>query len=131
MYWTRASAPAKAGRVFAAYVTVTIVTILANGYATAADLTRARFVLDTMAEVGVPRSWLPPLAVLKGAAAVGLVLGLLGVRPLGIAAAIGLVLFFTGALATHVRSRVFHNIAIPATFFTLAAASAALALATR
>jgi DoxX-like family len=117
--------------VFAAYVTVTIVTILANGYATAADLTHARFVLATMTEVGVPRSWLPPLAVLKGAGAVGLVLGLLGVRPLGVAAAIGLVMFFTGALATHVRSRVFHNIAVPAAFFALAAASAALALATR
>jgi DoxX-like family len=51
------------------------------------------------------------------------------VRPLGVAAAIGLVLFFTGALATHVRTRVFRNIAVPGTFFALAAASAALALA--
>jgi Na+-translocating ferredoxin:NAD+ oxidoreductase RnfE subunit len=52
-------------------------------------------------------------------------------RPLGIAAAIGLVLFFTGALVTHVRTRVFHNIAVPAAFFALAAASAALAIAIR
>ncbi len=52
-------------------------------------------------------------------------------RPLGIAAAIGLVLFFAGALVTHVRARVFHNIAAPATFFALAAASAALAVAVR
>ena len=116
---------------FAAYVTVTIVTLLASAYASAADLMQARFVLATMDEVRVPRSWLPPLAVLKGAGAIGLLLGLLGVRPLGIAAAIGLVLFFTGAVVTHVRTRVFHNIAVPAAFFALAAASAALAIAIR
>ena len=59
----------------------------------------------------------------------GLLLGLLGLRPLGIAAAAGLVLFFTGALATHVRARVFYNIAVPGAFFALAVASAALAIA--
>ncbi len=114
---------------FAAYLIITVATIAANAWATAADLGPARFVLATMAEVGVPRSWLRPLAVLKAAGAAGLLLGLLGVRPLGMAAAIGLVLFFTGALATHVRARVFHNIAAPATFFALAAASTALAIA--
>jgi len=51
-------------------------------------------------------------------------------RPLGIAAAIGLVLFFAGALATHIRARVFHNIAVPGIFFAQAIASAALAIAT-
>jgi hypothetical protein len=116
---------------FAAYVIITVVTILANAWATAADLTRARFVLANMAEVGVPRSWLPPLAALKGAGAAGLLLGLLGLRPLGIAAATGLVLFFTGALATHVRARAFGNIAFPGAYFALAIASAALAVAAR
>jgi hypothetical protein len=113
----------------AAYVIVTIVTIAANAYATAADLTHAGFIMATMEEVRVPRSWLPPLAALKAAGAAGLLIGLLGARPLGVAAAIGLVLFFAGALATHVRHRVFHNIAFPAAFFALAAASAALAVA--
>jgi hypothetical protein len=115
----------------AAYVIITIVTIAANVYATVADLTQAGFILATMTEVRVSRSWLPPLAALKAAGAAGLLLGLLGARPLGIAAAIGLVLFFTGALAAHVRARVFHNIAVPATFLTLAAASATFALTTR
>ena len=113
---------------FAVYVAITIVTIAANAYATVADLVPAGFVLATMTEVGVPRSWLPPLAALKAAGAAGLLLGLAGARPLGIAAAIGLVLFFAGALAAHVRARVFHNIAVPAAFFALAAASTALAL---
>ena len=111
------------------YVIVTVVTIVANAWVAVADLMRARFVLANMAEVGVPRPWLIPLGVLKGAGAAGLLLGLLGLRPLGIAAAIGLVLFFAGALVTHVRARVFHNIAIPGAYFALAIASAALAVA--
>ena len=114
---------------FAAYVIVTAVTILANGGIAVADLLPARFVLANMDEVGVPRPWLPRLAVLKGAAVAGLLLGLLGLRPLGIAAAAGLVLFFAGALATHVRARVFYNIAVPGAFFALAVASVALAIA--
>ena len=63
--------------------------------------------------------------------AVGLLLGLVAVRPLGIAAAIGLVLFFAGALAAHVRARAFHNIAAPGIFFALAVAALGLAMAAR
>lgn len=118
-------------KVLAAYLIVTVVTIVANAWAAAADLVRARFVLANMEEVGVPASWLAPLGVLKGAGAAGLLLGLLGLRPLGIAAAIGLVLFFAGALATHIRAHVFHNIAFPGAYFALAVASAAVAVAAR
>jgi hypothetical protein len=110
-----------------AYAIITVITIVAVAWATAADLAQARFVLANMAEVGVPLSWLPPLAALKGAGAAGLLLGLLGLRPLGITAAIGLVLFFTGALAAHVRARAFHTIAFPGAYFALSIASAALA----
>jgi hypothetical protein len=112
-------------------VIITVATILANVWATVADLVQTRVVLANMNEVGVPRSWLPPLAVLKAAGAAGLLLGLLGVRPLGMAAAIGLVLFFTGALAVHVRARVFHSIAFPGAFFALAVASVAVAISAR
>jgi hypothetical protein len=113
----------------AAYVIITVAAIGANAWATAADLLRPGWLLANMAQVGVPRSWLPPLAALKGAGAAGLVLGLLGIRPLAIAAAIGLVLFFTAALAAHVRARAFRNIAVPGAYFALAAATAALAIA--
>jgi len=117
--------------VFAAYVIITGAMILASAWATAADLARPRWLLVNMAEVGVPRSWLPPLAAAKGAGAAGLLLGLLGLRPLGIAAAAGLALFFTGALAAHVRVRAFHNIAFPAAYWALGTASAILAVAAR
>jgi hypothetical protein len=43
------------------------------------------------------------LGVLKTAGAVGLLLGLVGVPLLGTAAAIGLVLYFLGALTAHLR----------------------------
>jgi DoxX-like protein len=114
--------------VFTAYAIVTAVTIVANTSAAVVDLAQTRFVLTTMEEVGVPRSWLVPLALLKGAAAAGLLLGLLGLRSLGTSAAFGLLVFFAGALITHVRARVFHNIAFPAAFFALATAAAALAV---
>lgn len=114
---------------FAAYLLITLVTIVANAWATAADLAQPKWLIVNMDEVGVPRAWLPPLAALKAAGAAGLLLGLLGVWPLGIAAAAGLVLFFTGALAAHVRARVFHNIAFPGACFALAIASAVLAVA--
>lgn len=114
---------------FATYVIITVLTIVANASVAVADLARAGFVRANMDEVGVPRSWLMPLGLLKGAGAAGLLLGLLGLRPLGIAAAVGLALFFAGAVASHIRARVFYNIAIPGAFLALAVASAVLAIA--
>jgi DoxX-like family len=114
-------------RMFRVYVIATVVTAAANVYAAITDFLRPKWVLDNMAEVGVPRPWLPFLALLKGAGAAGLVLGLLGRRTIGVAAASGLVLFFIGAIGAHVRARVFHNVAFPGTYLALASASLALA----
>ncbi|WP_229403400.1 DoxX family protein [Micromonospora okii] len=100
-----------------------LLTIAANLGVAVADFARAQFVLANSAEVGVPPSWLPLLGTLKAAGAVGLVLALLGLRPIGVAAAAGLVLFFIGAVAAHLRARVHHNIAVPAGYLALAAAS--------
>ncbi|MFF7197399.1 DoxX family protein [Streptomyces sp. NPDC008079] len=115
--------------VFTAYVIITVVTILANAGIAVADLARAEFVLANSAEVGVPQSWHIWLASLKAAGAAGLLLGLLGVRPVGVAAAAGLVVFFVGAVLTHVRARVLYNIAFPGGYLALAVASLALAVA--
>ncbi|WP_217143904.1 DoxX family protein [Streptomyces sp. AC627_RSS907] len=111
---------------FTAYVTVTVIAIVANAGIAVADLTRARFVLANSAEVEVPASWIPGLAALKAAGAAGLLAGLLGARPLGVAAAVGLVLFFIGAVAAHLRARVFHTIAFPAGYLALNVAALAL-----
>jgi hypothetical protein len=119
----------KGKRMFTAYVIVTVVTITTNAGIALADLLRAGFVLANSAEVSLPRSWLPWLAAAKAAGAAGLLIGLLGVRPLGTAAAAGLVLFFVGAVAAHLRKHVHHNIAFPLGYLGLAAASLALTLA--
>ncbi|HEY1656284.1 MAG TPA: DoxX family protein [Candidatus Tumulicola sp.] len=103
-------------------------TILANGFAIIADLAKAGFVTKTADEVGVARSRLPLLAALKGAAVMGLLLGLLGVPVIETAAAAGLVIFFIGALTAHVRARVFYNIGFPALYFALALASLVLSI---
>lgn len=113
-----------------AYAVVTVLTLVANAGAAVADFSGAKFVRDNAAEVDVPASWIPALATLKAAGAAGLLLGLLAVRPVGVAAAAGLTLFFVGALIAHTRTRVFHNIAYPTAYFALAAASLALVLAT-
>ncbi|WP_433330773.1 DoxX family protein [Spirillospora sp. CA-294931] len=114
---------------FVAYVCAALVTIAANTVIVIADLSRAKFVLANSAEVGVPESWHRYLAALKAAGALGLLAGLLGTRYVGIAAAAGLTLFYIGALITHIRARVFHNIAFPGGFFALAVTSLALAVA--
>ncbi|HZW29874.1 MAG TPA: DoxX family protein [Isosphaeraceae bacterium] len=109
---------------------VLIVTIVANMGIALADFSSAKFVLNNSAQVGVSTRWLPMLGALKAAGAVGLLLGLglLGVRPIGIAAALGLVMVFIGAVATHVRARVFYNIAFPMGYLALAVASLAVLL---
>lgn len=114
---------------FVAYVVVTVITIVANAAIAVADLRQANFVLANSAEVGVPQSWLPLLATLKGAGAAGLLIGLLGIHFLGVAAAIGLILFFTGALIAHLRAGVFYNFAYPGTYWLLAITSIVLAIA--
>lgn len=112
-----------------AYVVVTVLTIGANAAIAVADFARADFVLANSAAVGLKPSSLPVLGALKGAGAVGLLLGLLGPRALGVAAALGLVLFFVGALVAHARARVFRNIAFPGAFLLLAVGSLGLGLA--
>ena len=77
-----------------------------------------------MAKANVPQSWLVSLGALKAAGALGLLVGI-GVPPLGVAAAIGLVLFFLGAIITHFRAR-YWNIAPPVAFLLLAAGSLVL-----
>lgn len=99
---------------------IVAIAIALNGAMALTDLFGARFVLANSAEVGVPRSWVPTLGLLKGAGAVGLLVGLVAFPPLGVAAAIGLIAFFVGAVITHIRARVFYNIAFPAGFLALA-----------
>lgn len=113
---------------FIAYMIVTVIAVAANAGIAIADFAKAEFVLANSAEVGLAQSWIPWLAALKAAGALGLLLGLLGVPFIGFAAATGLVLFFVGAVAAHVRARVYYNIAYPGGYLALATASLVLAI---
>jgi hypothetical protein len=78
-----------------------------------------------MAAYGLPASWIVPLGVVKAAGALGLVAGFV-VPALGVAAAVGLVLYFIGAVAVVVRARRWADVPYPAAFLGLAVASLVL-----
>jgi DoxX-like family len=88
----------------AAYVAVTLTAVVANGFSGIAALLHFKPIMPGMAKAGVPVSWLTfPIGTLKTLGALGLAVGL-ALYPLGIAAAIGLVLFFVCAVYTHIRA---------------------------
>ena len=72
--------------------------------------------------VGVPLRYLPLLAACEFAGALGLVIGIWW-PPLGVAAGIGLVLYFVGAVVSHLRVGDFKGIG-PATLMLVVAAGA-------
>jgi DoxX-like family len=111
-----------------AYIIVTLVAAAANIYAATNDFMRVDMVVDNMSRLGIPQTQMLPLGVLKAAGAAGLLVGI-GVPPIGIAAAVGLVLFFVGAVATAMRAHWYAHVPYPATFLLLAVASLALRLA--
>jgi DoxX-like family len=79
--------------------------------------------------VGVPTRYFPILAALEVAGAAGIVIGL-WIAPLGIAAALGLVAYFLGALGGHLRVRDTKNLAMPLPPLALAIAVLVLRLLT-
>ena len=87
-----------------AYVLITILAVLAYGYAACLNFVGAESVRVVADKVQVSQRWMIPFGMLLTAGAVGLLVGLV-VPALGIAAAIGLVLYFIGALGAHLRVR--------------------------
>jgi uncharacterized membrane protein YphA (DoxX/SURF4 family) len=80
--------------------------------------------------VGIPMNYFPLLAACEIAGAVGLVLGIWW-PPLGVLAAIGLLIYFLGAVVSHLRIGDVKGIG-PATFLlTMSAAALALRILTR
>ncbi|MFB6636213.1 DoxX family protein [Streptomyces chartreusis] len=84
---------------------------------------------ETLTRLGVPSSWYTMLALLKFAGAAGLLIGIF-YRPLGIAAAIGVVLFFIGAVISHLRVRDVKAVPVPFVLVLASAAPLVLGLAT-
>lgn len=82
-----------------------------------------------MARAGVPDSWMTTLGILKAAGGIGLLIGI-GIPPIGMAAAIGLTLFFVGAIVTHLRAHDY-TFGLATVFLALAVAALALGLYAR
>jgi len=87
-----------------AYVVITILAALANGYAASLNFIGAESVKVTADRVHVSRKWMVPFGTLLAAGAAGLLIGF-AVPVLGKAAAIGLVLYFICAVTAHLRAR--------------------------
>jgi hypothetical protein len=103
------------------YLVTTILAALANGYAAALNFVGAESVKVVADRVQVSRGWMVPLGALLASGAVGLLTGF-AVPALGMAAAIGLVLYFICAVTAHLRVRDRHIGG--AVFFLLLAAAA-------
>lgn len=94
----------------------------------AAKLTKVDRAVETITGAGVPIGWFPWLAAIELAGAAGLVVGL-GIEPLGVAAAVGVVLYFAGAVIAHVRVRDYAGVVAPAPLLAVAVAALVLRLA--
>jgi uncharacterized membrane protein YbjE (DUF340 family) len=86
-------------------------------------------VVQSYVRIGVPEDKLNYLALVLLAGAAGLLLGLQW-APIGVAAAIGLIVYFLVAAGIHVRANDVRNLPTPLAILTLAGATLALRLAT-
>ncbi|PKV79211.1 DoxX family protein [Nocardia fluminea] len=113
---------------FTAYVIVTVAAALWVGFSAFSLLRRAPFVVEPLVEYGVPQTWWTPLGIAKALGSIGLLVGLF-VPAIGIIAAIGLILYFTGAVATVLRARSYKTVAFPVLYLAPVAVALGLGLA--
>ncbi|MFJ8625897.1 DoxX family protein [Kitasatospora sp. NPDC093550] len=112
-------------------VACTVVTVLGAlmvGFSAYSVFAGAEYVVKPLADYGVPRAWWTWLGVAKAAGALGLLVGL-AVPAVGYAAAVGVVLYFLGAVLTVIRARAYAHIPFPLVYAAPAAASLVLGLA--
>ena len=109
-----------------AHVVLTLVAAAMVAFSAGAVFAGARWVVGSLADYGVPRTWWPWLGAAKAAGALGLVAGL-AVPVLGVVAAAGLVLYFTGAVVTVLRARCYSHLPAPVLYVAPVIASLVLA----
>lgn len=112
---------------FIAYIIVAIVLAMMLIASAWAKLTRDDRIVTGMTGLGVHLKWFPHLAALLLAGAVGLLAGI-AFAPLGIAAAIGVILYFVAALIAHLKAGD-KAVLPPLMFLALAAAALLLRIA--
>ncbi|MGW2207067.1 DoxX family protein [Streptomyces sp. NPDC001774] len=87
---------------FAVYAVVTVLAAAALGYGAYLDFVGHESVAAIADRLSVPRSWMVPLGACLAAGSSGLLAGF-AVPLIGTAAAVGLVLYFLGAVGAHLR----------------------------
>lgn len=110
------------------YVVLTVVAAIMVGFSAASVFAGAKWVVQPLADYGVPRSWWPWLGTVKAAGAAGLLVGLV-VPVIGLLAGVGLVLYFAGAVTTVVRARWYSHIPYPLVYVAPVVGSLAVGLA--
>jgi hypothetical protein len=113
-------------RVFIAYAVVAVVLAFGLLMSGRAKVVGDERIVSGLLALGVPRAWLPRLAICEFAGALGLLAGLVW-RPFGIAAGVGLVLYFVGAVITHVRASDVKGLPTPMVMLVVSAVALSLA----
>lgn len=93
-------------------IVVTIVAALWVAFSSVSLLLRAGWIEKALTDYRVPRSWWRWLGVAKLAGSVGLVAGLF-LPAVGLAATVGLIVYFTGAVVTVLRVRSYSHVPYP------------------
>lgn len=112
-----------------ALIVLTVVLVIVLIGSAGAKLAKAAPILEQMSTVGVPTKALPLLAAAEIAGAIGLVVGFFW-WPIGVAAAVGVVLYFVGAVIAHLRVKDVKNVAPAAVLAVLAVVELVLLLVT-
>jgi hypothetical protein len=111
-----------------AHTIVTAVGAAMVGFSAISVFTKAKWVVEPLADYGVPRAWWPWLGTAKAAGAVGLLIGLF-VPIIGVIAGAALVLYFLGAVITVLRARSFAHVPFPLLYVAPVVASLAIGFA--
>jgi hypothetical protein len=98
---------------FVAYIVVAVLLAAVLAMSGRGKLVKDERIVKGLTGAGVPLSWFPLLAAAELAGALGLLVGIF-FAPLGIAAAIGIIAYFVGAVITHVRVSDFKGLPTPA-----------------
>ncbi|SMG15780.1 DoxX family protein [Agreia pratensis] len=110
-----------------ASIVVSVLLAIAVGGSGVNKLAKNETVMKGMDVVRVPRDGVWMLAVLELAAALGLVVGIFW-WPIGVAAAIGVIVYFVGAIVAHIRVSDTKGLGAPAVLLLVAVAALVLRL---
>jgi hypothetical protein len=110
---------------FIAYIVVAVLLAAVLTMSGRGKLVKDERITGGLIKMGVPPSWFPYLAACLLAGALGLIVGIF-IAPIGIAAAIGIILYFLGAIGAHVRAGDIKGLPVPAVLMLFGAAALVL-----